>query len=168
MVRTGQVYRSSISSRTHQVRENVLVLSSGRSRCLDIRSDLLPCRLQSSRFLFTSNTLHFLRDLRSHCGLPGGLGLMTWTGCLQTVMYSHLGISSEIRRPHLISGPSSPHCVDSAVPSRPPLVHGFPSPLDALERVRSGGIDCPLPDHQGVLLHTVTSASSALSRWYYP
>jgi len=67
-------------------------------------------------------------------------GLVTWTGCLQTVMYSHLGISSEIRRPHLISGPSSPHCVDSAVPSLPPFVHGFPSLIDAIERARSGEI----------------------------
>jgi hypothetical protein len=55
-------------------------------------------------------------------------------------MCSHLGISCEIRRPHLISGPSSPHCVDSAVLSQPPFVHGFPSLIDARERVRPGEI----------------------------
>ena len=43
-------------------------------RCLGIRSALLPCLRQSSRFIHLHNTLHFLRALRSHRRLPGGLG----------------------------------------------------------------------------------------------
>ena len=46
-VRTGQVYRSSISNRTHQVREKAMVKSFRNTA--GILSDLLPYHLQSSR-----------------------------------------------------------------------------------------------------------------------
>ena len=60
--RTGQVYRSSISNRTHRVRDKAIVNSCRITnhlvylRCSGIHSDLLPCHLQSSR----------LKDLHQH------------------------------------------------------------------------------------------------------
>ncbi len=142
--------------------------------CAGILSDPLPYLLQSSRFIdlhqhvsdchrtFFVIAAH-TADGRAACGLG------TWTGCLRTLICIPILISlPRFGLPISISGPSSPHCVDSSVPSRPPLVHGFPSLLDAIKRVRPGGIDLPLPDHQGFLLHAVASASSALSRWDYP
>jgi len=74
-------------------------------RCAGIRSDPLPCPLQSSRFVdlhqhvsyfhrtFSVISIH-TKDCRT------AWGLLTWTGCLLTLMYPHLGISSEIRLPH--------------------------------------------------------------------
>ena len=144
-------------------------------RCLDLRSDLLPCLLQSSRFRdlhqplscshrpFSVITVH-TKDCRT------AWGLMTWTGCLRTGRSSHLGTSSELRRPHcnFWSFLAARCRLRSAItatlrPRLPPL---------SLTRLRESGLGesmAPLPKPQRFLLHAVTSASSALSRWeYYP
>ncbi len=114
------------------------------SRCPGISLDLLPRRLQSSRFI----------DLRQHIGYfhfafsvicintsdyRAARCPLAWTGRLLTLMRWHRGISFKIRLPHSISGPfPSPLCFGSAARSLPPLVHDFPSLVDALKRARSG------------------------------
>jgi hypothetical protein len=119
----------------------------------------------------------FLRDLPYHRGLPDcrrPLG-RDRTTCL-TLVRSHWGIALRFGCPILFSGPCpSQLYVGSSVRSLPPFVHGFPDPgnISRIARRRHTGFSLQyvhplLSVLQGFLLHTVTSASSALSLRYCP